>query len=173
MAVKPIATVPNKVLTTKTEKIKSIDADAKALAKDLLDTIKLTKKPEGAGLAANQIGVAKRMCVVRNFVEDPVNFEGAIAEEYVLINPRITSASKETELDWEGCLSVPNSYGRVERFKKIKVTALDLSGQEIKIKANGYFARTIQHEINHLDGILFTQKVVGPLITEEELGKQP
>lgn len=171
MAVKPIITIPNKVLRTKTEKVKQIDSEVLALAKDLLDTVRVAKDPEGAGLAATQIGVSKRVCVVRNFFRDPTNEEKVLSEDVVLINPKIISTSKETEVDWEGCLSVPDKYGKVQRFSKIKISALGVDGKDIKFKASDYFARTIQHEIDHLDGILFTDKVIGGTIGEEELDK--
>lgn len=169
MAIRPIITVPNKVLKEKTEKVKQIDEAVLGIAKDLMDTIKVAKDPEGAGLAATQIGVSKRMCVVRNFFKDPQDLNKVLSEDIVLINPKIVSRSKETEIDWEGCLSVPNVYGKVERYQKIKVSALGVDGKDIKFKASGFFSRTIQHEIDHLDGILFTERVIGKTITEEEL----
>ena len=109
------------------------------------------------------------MCVVRNFYPDPAKSGEYTHEDYVLINPKIVSTSKETEIDYEGCLSVPNVYGKVARYKKIKVDALDVSGERIKIKAQDFFARTIQHEIDHLEGILFTDRVIGDVITEQEM----
>jgi peptide deformylase len=172
MAVKPILTIPNQVLLTKSEKVKAIDSEIKAIAKDLLDTVKLAKNPEGAGIAANQIGVTKRIVVVRNFFPDPTNPRKLISEDYVLINPKIISTSKETEIDWEGCLSVPNIYGKVERYRKVKMTALDLNGNEIRLRASDYFAAVIQHEIDHLDGILFTSRMIGKAIPESELDLQ-
>jgi len=172
MAVKPIITIPNKVLREKTEKVKNVDSEVASLAKDLLDTVRVAKDPEGAGLAATQIGVSKRVCVVRNFFKDPANPEKILSEDIILINPKIISNSKETEVDWEGCLSVPDKYGKVERFEKVKITAVGIDGKDIKIKASGYFARIVQHEIDHLDGILFTDKVIGETISEEELEKQ-
>jgi peptide deformylase len=169
MPVRPIITIPNNILKTKTEKVKMIDEEVLKVAKDLVDTVKVAKDPEGAGLAAVQIGSSKRICVVRNFFKDPQNPEKILSEDIVLINPKIISTSKETEVDWEGCLSVPNKYGKVERFIKVKVTALSLDGLEMKFKANDFLARTIQHEIDHLDGIIFTDRVIGKIVSEEEL----
>jgi peptide deformylase len=153
MAVRPITTIPNTVLYEKTERVRQIDQPVLDVAKDLVDS------------------VSKRMCVVRNFFKDPQNLDQILSEDIVLINPKIVSRSKETEIDWEGCLSVPDVYGKVERFQKVKVSALGVDGKDIKLKANGFLARTIQHEIDHLDGILFTEKVIGQTITEEELDK--
>jgi peptide deformylase len=109
------------------------------------------------------------MCVVRNFFVDPKDSQNMLSENIVLINPKIISKSKEVETDWEGCLSVPDVYGKVERYKKIKIYAVGIDGKDIKFKASDFLARTIQHEVDHLDGILFTDKVVGKTITEEEL----
>jgi peptide deformylase len=169
MPVRPIITLPNNILRTKTKKVKKIDPEVEKVAKDLVDTVKLAKNPEGAGLAATQIGSLQRMCVVRNFFNDPQNPETVLSECIVLINPKIIGTSKETDIDWEGCLSVPDKYGKVERFSKIKVTAMGLDGKDIKLKAGDFLARTIQHEIDHLDGIIFTDRVVGKIITEEEM----
>ncbi|MFZ2664352.1 MAG: peptide deformylase [Patescibacteria group bacterium] len=168
MAVRTVITTPNPILNKKAQKVGEITDDIKSVAKDLLDTVKVAKDPEGAGLAAPQIGVSKRIAVVRNFFEDPLHPEEIHSDDIVLINPKIMSYSPETELDWEGCLSVPDKYGLVERFKKIKITAKDIGGNNLKIKAEGFFARTIQHEVDHLNGILFTSKVQGETISQKE-----
>jgi peptide deformylase len=171
MPVRQIITLPNNILRAKAQKVKKIDEEILKIAKDLADTVKLATDPEGAGLAAPQIGASKRICVVRNFFVDPQDPEKVLSEDVLLINPRIISTSKETGVDWEGCLSVPNKYGKVERFNRIKVTALGLDGTDIKFKAADFLARTIQHEIDHLDGIIFTDRVIGKVISEEELEK--
>jgi len=137
----------------------------------LLDTVRVAKDPEGAGLSATQIGISKRMCVVRNFFEDPLNPDEVRSDDIVLINPKIIQYSEEKNVDWEGCLSVPDAYGLVERAEKIKITAKDIDGNIIKIKAEGFFARTIQHEVDHLDGILFTSKIEGKTLTQKEFDK--
>lgn len=171
MAVKEIITIPNEVLRKKAEKIKTIDDEIKKLAGDLIGTLNVAKDPEGAGIAATQIGVSKKMCVVRNFVPSPGYQDKFTHEDFILINPRIISTSKETDIEYEGCLSVPDIYGKVERFKKVKVDALNLAGEKITLKAQDFFARTLQHEIDHLDGILFTDRVIGKTINEEQLDK--
>lgn len=168
MSVKKIVTIPDPVLNKKTQKIGEITEEIKGLAQDLIDTVRVAEDPEGAGLAATQIGVSKRMCVVRNFFEDPLEENKIGSDDIILINPKITHCSSEKNLDWEGCLSVPDVYGKVERASKIKVTAKDIDGNIIKIKAEGFFARTIQHEVDHLDGILFTTHVKGKTLTQEE-----
>lgn len=171
MAAQKIHTIPDPILLQKSEKIREIDDEIKKLAQNLVDTLNMASEPEGTGLAANQIGVAKRMCIVRNFFPDPANPRSTLSEDFILINPKIISESRETDVDWEGCLSVPNAYGRVERYKKIKVIAQDLAGDTLKFKATGFFARVIQHELDHLDGILFTDRTVGKVLTEQELDK--
>jgi peptide deformylase len=169
MSVVPIVTIPDPILTTKTSKVKVIDDVVKQNIQDLRDTLSVAKDPEGAGLAASQLGISKQICIVRNFFQDPANTHKIIHQDFVLINPKIISTSKETEIDWEGCLSIPDTYGKVERFSKIKITAEDEHGDEFKLKADGFFARTIQHEIDHLNGILFTDRVIGRTISEQQL----
>ncbi len=168
MSVRNIITTPDPILGKKALKVSGITDDIKNMAKDLLDTVKVAKDPEGAGLAAPQIGISKRIVVVRNFFENPLHPEEIHSDDTILINPKITFFSSETEIDWEGCLSVPDKYGLVERSKKIKVSYKDLEGNNQKIKAEGFFARTIQHEIDHLDGILFTSRIKGDTLTQRE-----
>jgi len=168
MSIKKIVTTPNPVLNKKTQKVGEITEEIKKISQDLIDTVKVAEDPEGAGLAATQIGVSKRMCVVRNFFEDPLDENKIRSDDIILINPKITHFSTEKDIDWEGCLSVPDKYGKVERALKIKVTAKDINGDLIKIKAEGFFARTIQHEVDHLDGILFTSKIEGETLTQKE-----
>lgn len=168
MAVIPIVTIPNSILNRKCKKARFGDEVLKVI-RNLKDTLNSAKEPEGAGLSAPQIGVSQRICVVREFLPDPTNPEKPLIREYVLINPKIVSKSKEKDLDYEGCLSVPDIYGKVERARKIKVKFVDKTGEKRQISALGFFARTIQHEVDHLDGILFTSKVVGDLKTEKEM----
>lgn len=167
MAIKQIIETPNSILRNKNDKVTVFDENLKKEIDDLIDTVKDAKDPEGAGLAAPQIGINKKMCIVRNFFEDPQT--GVVsAVDYVLINPKIVSKSKETSVDWEACLSVPDKFGQVERFEKIKVLAQNEHGNRIKIKAADYFARVIQHEMDHLEGVLFTDKVIGKTLSQKE-----
>ena len=171
MAKAQIVTVPNKILTQKTKKVKVIDDEVRALAQTLIDTLNNAKEPEGAGIAATQIGNSNRVCVVRRFFESPTIPHGFDYEDMILINPEIVSKSKETDVDWEGCLSIPDVYGEVRRHTKVKVKSLTLSGNEITFTAEDFFARVVQHEIDHLDGVLFTSRVTGKTISEKELDK--
>lgn len=171
MAVKPIVTIPNPVLTTKTENVVEITNEIRTLAKDLLDTLDHAKEPEGAGLAATQLGSNKRMCVVRQFFQTSSVSNKISHRDLILINPKIVSKSTDTDIEWEGCLSVPDTYGKVIRFKKIKVRAQTLEGDDIQITATDFLARVMQHEIDHLDGVLFTSRIVGKALSEKELDK--
>lgn len=169
MAVVPIKTVPDPILRKKAEKVRDINNEIKEVAKNLLDTLNEAQEPEGAGLAAPQLGISKRVIIVREFLPDPKNPEEFINQDYILINPKIISSSKDLQIVWEGCLSVPDKYGQVQRPKKVKIKATDINGNTVRIKAVGYFSSVIQHEIDHLEGILFTDMVIGETISEQEL----
>lgn len=169
MSVVPIIKAPNQALNTKCEKVKDFDEQTKKIVTDLMDTLLNARNPEGAGLAAPQIGILKRICIVRNFYKDVEDPGKTASQEIVLINPKIISKSKETDVDWEACLSIPDTYGEVERASKIKVKAYDVEGHELRVNASGYLSRIIQHEIDHLDGILFTSKTLGKILSEKEL----
>ncbi len=171
MAVKPILQVPNNLLHQKSERIVDINDEIKAIANDLLDTVHNTKDPEAAGLAAPQLGVLLRMCVVRKLPYDDRPADSSNSKDYLLINPELIKVSKETVQDFEACMSIPDIYAKVTRPHKVKLKALDIMGNELKINASGYFARIIQHEIDHLDGILITDKADGKIYTEKEFDK--
>lgn len=177
MAVKKIVQIPDPILKEPCKEVTEFDAELKDFIVDLIDSLNSAHDPPGAGLSAPQIGVSKRICVARRFYESEEyvddetqkNEETQKYKDYVLINPKITSASNATEIKWEACLSIPDVYGMVQRHKRITVKAQDENGNPLKIKASGFFARVIQHEIDHLDGVLFTSKVIGETKTEEEL----
>lgn len=138
---------PNPVLNQTCEPITSFDSKLKKLVRDMFDTM---YEADGVGLAGPQIGVLKRIAVI-----DADDETGP----FVLINPEITEQTGE-ELGVEGCLSIPNVYGEVIRAQSVTVQAVDVKGRPFSLKAEGYVARAIQHELDHLDGILFTTKVV-------------
>lgn len=162
-----------KILQTKCDKVKLVngkyDKETNELIQNLLDTAIAAKDPAAAGLSAPQIGVPKQVCVVRRFMKDPANPEKEIIKNYVLVNPKIITLSKETDVQWEACLSIPNLYGAVERPIKIKLKALDENGDEIRMKTSGFLARVVQHELDHLEGILYTEKTIGKPKTEKEI----
>ena len=171
MAVRKVVLTPDPILKQKASKVTEVDAEVKQIIADLIDTLNAATNPEGSGIAAPQIGISKQICIARRFIEDP-NIDGkTITKDYVLINPEMLDESETLDLGWEGCLSIPNLYGKVLRSRKIKISALNEDGQSVKIKATGFFARVIQHEIDHLQGILFTEKLVGQPVTEAEFDK--
>ena len=137
------ATAP--VLRRKTKPLRRIDPAIRKLAADMLETM---HDAPGVGLAAPQVGRSERLIVV--------GFED---EEYVLANPEITWRSDETVAGEEGCLSVPNFVGDVERAAAVRVVALDLSNKRVTVEAKDWLARIFQHEIDHLDGVLFTDRM--------------
>lgn len=170
MSIKTIITAPNKILYEKSEKVQTINEEVKKIINELVETANSQTEPEAAGLAAPQIGYNKRIILVRDFKVIP-NSEKMIITNIIMINPRIISESKDEEIDWESCLSIPYMYGKVKRPYSIKVIYTDEKGLEKKIKAKDFFARVIQHEVDHLNGILFDTKIIGKLITEKEYNK--
>lgn len=147
-----IVTIPNPILTKKTELVKKIDQNLLKLVDDM---IKTCRKASGIGLAAPQIGKSIRLCVI--------NLEHLGLTPFALINPKITKKSwKKIEME-EGCLSIPGIFGIVKRPEKIKVKAQSINGDKQIFDAEGLIARVIQHEIDHLDGILFTSKMIKEL----------
>ena len=136
------------VLRVKAEEIDAVDDELRALARDMFDTM---YDEDGVGLAGPQVGVGRRIIVV-----DPRE-EGA--EPVALINPRLVEAAEETDRAEEGCLSIPGLRELVDRAVTVVVDALDLQGEPVRIEAEGLLARILQHEIDHLDGILFLDRV--------------
>ena len=134
----------NKTLRQKSLPVRRINADARSLIEQMR---KVMKQNNGVGLAAIQIGEPTRIIVCE--IDDKF---------YTFINPEIIKSFSETSVTEEGCLSLPNMYGEVERPKKISLKAINFDGKKIKIKAFGLLARVVQHEIDHLDGILFIDK---------------
>lgn len=129
---------------------------------DLIDDLKETlTQANGAGLAAPQIGILRRVVIVMDEDED----EETMLE---LVNPQIITQEGE-QLDYEGCLSVPNLYGEVKRPEKVTIRAQDRNGNAFEMTRESLVARCFCHEIEHLDGHLFTEHVVGRLYTREEL----
>lgn len=138
-----------------------INGDLRTLAEQMQELIKTYQDPEAAGLSAVQVGVPVRLLIARDLA-NPV-------DQLILINPKFVSRSKEEELDWEGCLSFPDLYGRVWRAKKVKLKYQDLEGRDQRLTAAGFLARVLQHEMDHLAGVTFDTKVVGKLQHASEL----
>lgn len=145
MAIKKILTFPNPVLRQKVETVTSFDESLKELATDLAETM---YDAPGAGLAANQIGVCLRVVVV------DISENKEEKKHLVLVNPEIID-KEGCQIDEEGCLSVIDLTAKVERYRKLLVRAQDLDGKSWEFPAEDFFARVIQHELDHINGILF------------------
>ena len=153
MALRPILTIPDGKLRQVAEAVPAVDADIRALVDDMFETMYAAP---GIGLAAPQIGVLKRVAVVDVAKRRD---EEAAPDPLVLINPKVTWASQEVSTYEEGCLSIPDYYEAVERPAVIRVAFLDREGQAREIEADGVLATCIQHEIDHLDGVLFIDHI--------------
>lgn len=141
----------NKILRAQAEPVDKVTPEIRELIRKMK---KIMKASNGVGLAAPQIGIQKQIFVAELLYEGEEN--GIF---YAVINPKITNISKEKEKLEEGCLSLPKLYGEVERPKKIHVEYLDEMGKKKRLKASGLLARIFQHEIDHLNGGLFVDKV--------------
>ncbi len=146
MAIRNIVTKEETILYKKSRKVEKFDGRLSDLVNDMKDTL---IESNGVGLAAPQVGILKRVVLV--FVED---------ELYTLINPEIIAKSEELQYDMEGCLSCPDEWGITERPMTVKVKAQDINGKEFEIEGSGLTARALCHELDHLDGVLFLDKVV-------------
>lgn len=149
-----IITLPNPRLRQQSEKVAAIDDNIKqvieAMKAATLDWEASRNHEVGVALAAIQINQLYRIVVVRENAEDKNS-----RDFHVFINPEITKYEGETISDYEGCLSVKDVYGKVPRFAKVRVKALNEDGQEFRVKASGFLARVLQHEIDHTNGKLF------------------
>lgn len=153
MALRDIVTLPEPVLRRKAKKVTQFDQNLQVLIDDMVETM---RQAPGVGLAAPQVGVGQQVIVVEFGNEDD---EDAPKKLWALVNPEIVRVSDETVVGVEGCLSVPGIVGEVERFSAITVKAQNRRGQPMKpIKLNGWVARIFQHEIDHLNGVIFTDR---------------
>ncbi|SJZ96128.1 peptide deformylase [Pilibacter termitis] len=150
-----VVKAPDKSLHRKTEVIEVVDEKLEKLLDDMYETM---VENDGIGIAAPQVSSRKRVALVQLTPED---------ELFTLINPVITKKSG-SDIFVEGCLSIPHVFGTVERAEEIVVEFHERSGNFVEMEASGFLARAIQHEVDHLDGILFTEKMI-ERIPEEEL----
>jgi len=142
-----IITQPNPILRKKSVEISSEIIKSRGFKSLIASMVKTMVKTDGVGLAAPQIGKSIRLAVINSK-------DGVLC----LINPKFTKKSWACELGQEGCLSIPGVFGKVKRHKKISLTYCDKNGKKIKLTAGGMMARVIQHEVDHLDGVLFIDK---------------
>jgi peptide deformylase len=152
MALLQLRKAPDPVLLRKTSRVSRIDASIQKLIDDMFETMYAER---GVGLAANQVGGPLRILVM-GIPEG--EGEDRVVKEYALINAEFVKKSDE-ELMEEGCLSIPGYRGQVKRFTKVKVKALDRDGKEVRISADGLLAQALQHEIDHLDGVLYVDRM--------------
>lgn len=143
-----IITHPNPILVNKTKPVSLVDAGVKQLIAQMRETMLAAN---GIGLAANQVGQPIQLAIIEN--NHPKNNTIPFT---VIINPKILSASREVTIESEGCLSLPKIFVKVPRSKSINISTQDENGNVRTIKADGLFSRVIQHEIDHLNGILIT-----------------
>ncbi|MEJ7841449.1 MAG: peptide deformylase [Rubrobacter sp.] len=139
-----IKTFGDPVLKTRAAPVREFDETLQRLTEDMLTTM---REREGVGLAANQVGRLRRVLVAA--IEE---------DEYAVVNPKIEDSSEESELFAEGCLSIPGIHVEVERPTAVTVSGQDLSGKPIRLKADGLLARVLQHEIDHLNGVLILDR---------------
>lgn len=150
MTIKPLIILPDPVLRQASKPIERVDDELKRLADDMLETM---YDAPGIGLAAIQIGVPRRMLVI------DVAREGEDKQPQVFINPEILKSSEERSVYEEGCLSIPDYYAEVERPAVVTLRYLDRDGKERTIDADGLLATCLQHEIDHLNGVLFIDHI--------------
>jgi peptide deformylase len=155
MAIRKILTYPEKSLLLPSVKVDSIDEDIKNLIKDMGETM---FDAPGVGLAASQVGINKRVIVYDSNAENP-DRDDSIQEFTALINPEIIASSGSIVSEKEACLSVVDYSADVKRYEKVTVKAVDIKGKKLEFDAMGILAIIMQHELDHLDGILFIERI--------------
>ena len=155
MAVREIVSLPEPVLRKKARKVTDFGPELQTLIDDMVETMRVAP---GVGLAAPQVDASVRVIVVEYGEEDEEETAVIPPKLYTVVNPEITRFSTESEVGSEGCLSIPGFAGDVERPLGITIKGLNRRGQPIRIKAEGWLARIFQHEIDHLDGVLFIDR---------------
>jgi peptide deformylase len=165
----PIVSIPDKILRQKTRPVTRFDADLQRLIDNMIETL---REANGVGLAAPQIGQPIQLAVILTLPEedDEGNEIEDTRELFVIINPEIFWRSKEMTKGIEGCLSIPGYLGEVERHESVRVRGLDRHGRKLRLRLYDWTARIFQHEIDHLNGELYIDKLTGPenIWTEEE-----
>ena len=172
MATRNIVTLPEPVLRRKARPVTEFGAELQSLINDMVETM---REAPGVGLAAPQVNVSERLIVVE-YGDEEEDEDGNVIEKpkklYVMANPEIVKTSEETELGIEGCLSIPGIVGEVERFSSIQIKGLNRRGRPVKLKAEGWLARIFQHEIDHLNGVLFPDRARRVWKPETELPEE-
>ncbi|MBL7063491.1 MAG: peptide deformylase [Anaerolineae bacterium] len=156
MALRQIRFVGDPVLRKRAHKVNRFDADLATLVQDMAETM---RHSNGVGLAAPQVGITARVIVVETPQDEDEPGSGRL---YAVINSEVARASKEMLDGLEGCLSIPGYVGEVTRHAAVTVKGQDLEGRKVRIKAQGFVARVFQHEIDHLHGVLYIDKLTAP-----------
>jgi peptide deformylase len=165
MTVREIVTLPQSILRRKAHKVSDFGSEFQTLVDDIVETM---RQAPGVGLAAPQVAQSIRLIVVEYGDEEN---EETPPKLYVIANPEITRTSQDTLVGTEGCLSIPGIQGDVERFVSMTVKGLNRHGRPITVKAKGWLARIFQHEIDHLDGVLFVDRAEKLWHAEEHQGQ--
>src|SRR5688572_9388708 len=155
MAVRDVLRMGHPVLRERAKPVAEFGPELAALLRDMKDTM---AAKNGAGLAAPQIGVGQRV-VIFGVQKNPRYPDAEEVPFTVLVNPKITMLTREVEEGWEGCLSVPGMRGVVPRYTRLKYSGFDEHGQPFEREADGFHARVVQHEVDHLDGILYPMRM--------------
>jgi peptide deformylase len=160
MGARKIRVVPDEVLRKKAKKVPSVDSYIKRLIGDMITTM---QQANGVGLAAPQVGVLLRVIVLQMTEQEP----------FAIVNPEVVKTSGE-RMVIEGCLSVPGYQGELKRSEKVTVKGIDREGKKMRIKATDLLAQALEHEIDHLDGILYTDRIgsEGKLYRIEDAGNE-
>lgn len=154
--IRPVLRMGDARLLRRAEPVREFGTPAlRTLVEDMFDTMRALS---GAGLAAPQIGVGLRV-VIFGFQSSPRYPDAAPVPETILVNPELTPVGEEIEEGWEGCLSVPGMRGLVPRHARLRYTGFDRDGRPIDRSVDGFHARVVQHECDHLDGILYPMRV--------------
>ena len=157
MGLRTIVTLPDPILRRKARPVSTFDQSLQTLIDDMIDTM---RDAPGVGLAAPQVGIGQRLIVVE-YAEPPEEGEEEKQVKprlYVMANPEIVKTSEDKVLGVEGCLSIPGLVGEVERYSMVQVKGLNRRGQPMKVKAEGWLARIFQHEIDHINGVVFPDR---------------
>jgi peptide deformylase len=167
MSLRKVIKLPHPTLRRKAHKVEKFDRDLQNLVEDMIQTM---RDEPGVGLAAPQVNISQRLIVVEYPEDDAI--PDAEAKVFVVVNPELTAMSDEKVSGIEGCLSVPNLYGDVERSASVVVEGQNRHGHAIRITAHGWLARIFQHEIDHLNGVLFVDRAE-KLYEPDELTEGP
>ena len=156
MAVQEVITVGDSRLRQRSRPVKEISPEIRTLIADMIETM---HEQNGVGLAAPQVAQLVRLIVIEMPDDDELPHHG---ERFVVINPEIAKMSRDVEDGIEGCLSIPGYIGEVERSVEVVVRGLDERGKKFRIRAKDYLARVFQHEIDHLNGVLYIDRLTAP-----------